>query len=147
MRTNRAQTEPLAALVAVVAIAVGIGIYGVYIADVLPGESDDAVEEPTIERVWDEISATGVYPAADSPEQSISESALPRGKTVYVQITTANESARQITVGEAIYHEGATGTSPGPNDPPEHGRAVTRPIPVRLAPGNVTGGTLRVVVW
>jgi len=37
---QRGQTEPLAALVAVSALIVGIGLYGLYLTDTLPGTTD-----------------------------------------------------------------------------------------------------------
>lgn len=159
----RAQTEPLAALVAVAAIAIGISIYGAYVAGVLPGTSEDAVEEPTIQRVWSEVAEDGVYPSTDNPWNDaggddrydtvagplggLDAETLPRGTTVYIAVSTADDSGHDVILAETIYDESATQLSPGPDEPPEHGRAITRPVPVEVKPGDVRAGTLRVVVW
>lgn len=145
--SSRGQTEPLAALVAVSAVAIGIGLYAGYVAGVLPGATGDTVEEPTIQRAWSEIQDDGLYHASDKPLQDIDEEAIPRGETVYLEVTTANEDAEMVTVERALYDEAGEQVSLGPDVPPEHGQAVTRPIPVRTSPGDVRAGTLRVVVW
>lgn len=161
--THRSQTEPLAALFAVAAVAIGITFYATYIGGVLPGSSEDAVEEPTIESVWNDVEEHGLYKSTDnpwndeggdgvyidteSPLDNISESSLPRGTTVYIEVTTVEENARPVTLDRIIYDGSAAKVEPGPDEPPDHGHNATRPIPVRVRPGDVTAGTLRVVTW
>lgn len=144
---SRGQTEPLAALVAVSAVAIGIGLYAGYIAGVLPGASGDTVEEPTIQRAWSEIQEDGLYHENDRPLRNMDERAIPRGETVFLEVSTAEDDAEPVIVEQALYAPNGTYVQPGSDVPPEHGREVTRPIPVRTGPGDVRAGTLRVVVW
>lgn len=161
-RTTRSQTEPIAGLIAVAAVAVGISFYAVYIGGVLPGSSADAVEEPTVEAVWNDISEQGVYRSTDNPWNNdgdsdytdtdnpldhIAEPSLPRGTKVYVEVTTVDQNVQEVTLARAVYDESGEQVSVGPDIPPAGGHAITRPIPVRVRSGDVTAGTLRVVTW
>lgn len=142
----RGQTEPLAALAAVAMIAIGVGIYGMYITDTLTQTSDQSVVEPTMQRVWSDIQTNGVYKEIHDPLDSLPEAALPRGEMVYIKITYVDSDGQEILVSEVCYDKSASQISP-PGEIPDTGNSITRPVAVALEPGNVTAGTLEVVVW
>lgn len=124
---RRGQTEPLAALVAAFAVAVGLGLY----ADALAGAADrterDAAE-PTLERVHDAASVRGVV----RPDRVAA--AVGVGPTGYALNVTARIDGRRWCAGPT---------------PPSDGSAdaAARPVSVRVDPGRTRPGTLRAVVW
>lgn len=165
---SRAQTEPIAAIVAVMALVVGIGLYAVYIGGVLPGQSDRTTEETTIDRVWDalEDDERGVFPAYEYESDmdaemraTIDQDSLPNGKNVYIEIRAYDDGEptvfaaahfdsdgddlgeRQLTSSEADF-----GPPRGSGEPAETGVA-TRPISIEVVEADVRGGTLHVEVW
>lgn len=164
---EKGQTEPLAALFAVAAMAAAISIYGGYVSDVLPGTSDRNVEEPTLERVWDDMQSSGVFDASGRFADAVDPTVLPKGYYVYVNVT-------RTEVGDAERQElfeydppserpqtchvvfGPDGTvQPGlrsdVEDPdvgfPDDAGHASRPIPVQDGAGDVVGARLNVVVW
>jgi len=151
---DRAQTEPLAAIVAVSIIALAMGMYAVFVADTLPGQSDATDERATVEIVWDELQEDGAYPnqhgssgpRATYPASAIDPGVLPRGHDVYVNVTTVDENGDTIVVGEAHFDDGGNLLADSDGPAPD-ARSVTRPIPVEMRRGEYHGGTLRVEVW
>lgn len=124
--SGRAQTEPLAALVAVVAVGMGLSLYvGVLDAE-LPGSSDRHPAESAIERVEAATAPSGVA----RPERiDDGRAAGPSGYRTNVTLTAADSRWRS-----------------GPDVPETADSAATR-LGVRVAPSSVRTGTLRVRVW
>lgn len=123
--TRRAQTEPLAALVAVFAVGVGLTAY----AGVLGGAiepMDRNVAKPSLGRVGGEVSRGGVVrpPLLDSG-------------------TAAEPDGYRINV--TVVAEGNRWTA-GPVAPADADRA-SRLVSVALGPGVARPGRLRVAVW
>ena len=151
--SERGQTEPLAALVAVVIIALAIGIYASYVGVALPGSSERSVSDPSVDSMWREIQVNGVYEDDESLTGAVDDvSALPEGRFVYVNITVVEDDGTVRTIDEAVF--GPSGT-PRPTvldevqdrGFPDSATASSRPIPVRTDPGVVRAGQLDVVVW
>lgn len=150
--TRRAQTEPLAALVAVATIGIALGLYGGYLTGVLSETTDRSPEDVALERAWDDLSESGVLVATDGSEgDSIADrielTSLPEGVNVRIAVTTVQNGETHL-VGQARF--GADGTIHDPDtlkEPPAHAGVAERPVPVELEPGAVRGGTLRVEVW
>lgn len=141
---RRAQTEPIAALVAVAAVCVALSVYAGYVADAMPGASDRAVEDATLERVWAAIGADGVYDPATEVETLVDATDLPDGYVVSVTVTTMGENGT-VTVPEAARFDPDGGAADGsrPDDP----GTASRPVAVAVGPGDVRGGRLTVEVW
>jgi len=115
---QRGQTEPLAALVAVSALIVGIGLYGLYLTDTLPGTTDRTTEETAVTRIKGDIETDGVVRSSDHDELEtlIETESLPHGRNVYVQVTVVDDG-RETVVADALF-----GTDGQPNrDPIESG--------------------------
>lgn len=152
---RRAQTEPLAALVAVSAMAIGLAIYGGYLNDVLYGTDQRSVEDPTSERIREMIETNGVFDPSDGGlEQRIDGDRLPQGFHVYVNITVVNDDGRTVVIddpdgGDAEAYFGPDGEpAASPDvDLPSDATIASRPISIRREPGIVVGGTVNVVVW
>lgn len=165
---SRAQTEPFAALVAVMTIAIGVSIYAISVGNALPGQTDRAVEETTIDLVWADLEDgdRGVFPAyqyesgMDAKMQNvIDRESLPYGKTVYIAVL-AYEQGEQTVFAEAHLEadgdslgdqqigsdESDFGPPRGPGEPQDTG-VTTRAIPIEVTPADVRGGTLYVEVW
>lgn len=140
----RAQTEPLGAIVAVSALALAIGLYGVVLTDALDTGSDRAVEQATINLVWDDLEQNGAYPVDVDPSVAIAETSLPDGYNVVVNVSRLNEDGQRETIAEARF--AADGES-AVEDPPDNAGIATRSVAVREAPGIVRMATLRVEVW
>lgn len=154
--SERGQTEPLAALVAVAAMAIGLALYGGYLGDVLPGTSDREVADPTSERVWEMLESDGVFepdPSTDF-EDRIDGSRLPQGFHVYVNVTHVDDDGRTVLVddpagGDIEGHftpDGDAAASPSV-DLPADATAISRQISIRREPGVVESGRLTIVVW
>lgn len=155
--SDRAQTEPLASLVAIAVLALALGLYGMYLTDSLPGASDRSVEGPTLDRVWRAIASDGVFdPAAvsgsewtagDAPvglASVIDPPVLPQGRSVYIAVTVIDQSRGTTTVAREQFAPDGSATT---IDRPEGVDRKTRAVPVRTVPGSVIGGKLVVEVW
>lgn len=150
--SRRGQTEPLAALVAVSTFAIAIGLYAVFVGGVFPGTTDRSVEDPTADRVWDDIQDDGVYrPASAGGEPlatAIDTSTLPDGQNVYVEVTAYTQEGEQ-TYAEQYFDERGDPVDWTDEDgiPPDDAPTAEQSISVEIDPGRVRGGTLTVVVW
>jgi len=129
---SRAQTTPLVALIALFAVCTGLSLYATTLGAVTPDETANALAEPTLERVYDEISAGGVVSPVGLPRDGPS---APDGYLVAVAVTTPDET---WTNGRRPPEIGSQHT---PVDSAE------RPVSVGTADGDVVWGTLRVWVW
>ncbi len=131
---RRGQVEPLAAIAAVFAIGVGLALYATILGATYPGEADRDVAEPTLAKVSEAVVDNGVV----SPE------ALERLGTAAAggHHEYAPDGYRMRVVLTAGDREWAT--TPGS---PESARSASRRVGVKLAPGNVRPGRLRVEVW
>ncbi|WP_435361293.1 DUF7285 family protein [Haloarchaeobius sp. DFWS5] len=126
----RAQTEPTAALAAVLAVCLGLTLYAGTLTSTLqsfsPGDDDTQVAESTLGRAYATVAQDGVV---DPDRLSQAATVGPAGYHVAVRLTADSEHWRA-----------------GPASPEAVATAV-RPVSVRLAPGVVVSGTLRVEVW
>lgn len=124
---ERGQASPLAALAALFAVCTGVGIYVVALGGAPVGD-DRAYADPTLHRVSDELSDGGVV---DPSTLDAARSAAPAGHRLNVTLT-------------ADGRRWATGPRP-PGEAPTD--AASRTTSVRLGPGSVAPGRLRVEVW
>jgi len=129
--TARAAVEPVAALVAVVAVAAAIGLYVTAIDDATPTH-ERAVAEATLDRIEPAVTAGGVV----VPTRLGGVSRLRYAATI--EIRAGGETWR-IDSGPA---------APALNDPFASDRIDTarRTVTVRTAPGRNVRGTLRAAV-
>lgn len=148
-RGRRGQTEPLGAIVAVVAVIFALTLYAGFVMGALPGTTDRAVEGPTMERVWADLGENGVYHASDRSATDLRPESAPDGRSVLVVITTIDDDGEQIVVSEYHFVAGEDRWREGSIDGPADARVATRPISVEREGrrGEVRGGTLRVEVW
>lgn len=170
------QTEPLAALIAVAAMAIGLSVYAGYVTDTLPGTSQRDVAESAIDDVWNKLQQSGVYPAEKSLDSLYSTSAasgpgpsgLPEGYYVYINITRTEvgDSSKQELFE---YDDPSGGDVPrhvvyGPQGSPGHSNVLSevenpdlgvpdgashesRPIAIQRGHGDVVAGRLNVAAW
>lgn len=153
----RAQTEPIAAIVAVGLVVLGIGIYAVAYQGVFPGTSQYVTADQTIDRVWNDIEDDGVFYAHDNRGIDVSSEPLPAGATVYVNVTAIDEDANQVAVDAAFpsgYPDNTDATQSDVEEYvdedgiPDDASIATQSIPVAVEnEANVRSGTLRVAVW
>ncbi|WP_318566848.1 DUF7285 family protein [Salinigranum marinum] len=122
---RRAQVEPLAALAALFAVCVGLSVYALVLADA-GRPTDRGLAEPALAAVDDAVSVSGV---AHPARLDRAVDARPSGTRLNVTLTT---DSRAWAVGPT---------------PAVHGDRATRRVSVRLGPGRVRVGRLRVVVW
>ena len=129
----RGQASPTAALVAVVAIGMGLSLYATVLAGVAP-TPDRNVAGPTLDRVHDVITSAGV---AEPDRLGAAVGAGPNG---YELQLTLRSDDRSWTVGA---------TPPGRADRRDHSKTetATRPVAIRTEPGTVAVGHLQVVIW
>ncbi|WP_137288923.1 DUF7285 family protein [Natronorubrum halophilum] len=151
--SSKAQTEPIAALVAVIIMAIALGLYSGVLTDVLTDRSGRSPEGVAIDRIWEDVSHDGVFSTQrDTGLDDIERDSLPDGQNVYVEVTTVDDDG-EVEVVAAVQF-GADGTrATGQEGPPEGGSGIETgvaecPVPVEDdLPGDVHGGTLRVEVW
>jgi hypothetical protein len=124
--SERGQASPTAALVAVAAVGLGLSLYATTLVGVAP-TADREVAEPTLSRVHDAVVPAGVA-VPDRLEAAIDDG--PTGWTVRIELQTDTE---HWTAGPAPAPNADTGTA-------------ARRVPVRVAPGRVVSGRLRVVI-
>lgn len=122
----RGQVEPLAALVAVFAIATALTLYAGVVGDVLDRDESRDTVEVTLDAVAAEVTEAGV---AEPQRLSRASQATPDGRELNVTLR-GDGTVRQY----------------GPT-PPERAEQASRPIGVRTEPGRVGAGELRVVLW
>ncbi|ADB61570.1 hypothetical protein Htur_2696 [Haloterrigena turkmenica DSM 5511] len=148
----RGQTEPVAALVAIVVMVLALGLYSGFLADVLRDRTDRSPEASAIDRIWADASHGGTF-AAHRPTglDDVEPDSLPQGRNVHVEVTAVTDDGDRAVVATEQF--GADGTPvDDPEGPPADGSGIEtgvaeRPVPVEVAPGDVRGGTLRVEVW
>jgi len=124
--SERGQASPTATLVAVAAVGLGLSLYATVVTGVVP-TADREVAEPTLSRTHDAVAPAGVA-SPDRIEAAVS--AGPTGWSVRVE----------LRAGSRYW---AAGDAPAPDaDTQSSGRRV----PIRITPGRVESGWLRVVV-
>lgn len=122
---DRGQTEPIAALVAVLAIAIGLGIYAGVAADQSPGR-----EEADAEATMQQLTAAAVADGVLDPAIALDPKAYRRpGEAVNV----------------TVRYDGRI-RSAGPTPPPDADSA-SRPVTIRTDAGEQVPGRIAVEVW
>lgn len=122
---RRGSVEPIAAVAALFAVTAGLGLYAGVLDDARP-TSDRDVATPTLDRVHERASdLTVVDPGAIDAARR----AGPDGYRVNV---TVRADGRRWAAGPA---------------PPTRADHASRSVSVRLAPGRLRAGRLRVEVW
>ncbi|WP_267645925.1 DUF7285 family protein [Halolamina litorea] len=118
--------SPTAALVAVTAIGLGLSLYATAFAGAVPTTHRD-VATPTLSAVHDVVAPAGVAaPGEVAPSTSVG----PDGWELYVELRAGD---RRWSAG------------PAPK-PTAESRAADRRVPIRISPGQVRSGWLRVVI-
>lgn len=131
---RRAQVEPVAALVAVLAVGAGLGLYVGALDDATPATDDLAAEaESTLDRV--EQDATGADAVVVPRDLAIPDDRRGSG-TLRVELRA--DDNRWVADTDLDADESQ-------RRPPS--ATAERDVPVRVAPGRTVGGTLRVAVW
>ncbi|WP_267642523.1 DUF7285 family protein [Haloarchaeobius amylolyticus] len=128
---SRAQVEPTAALVAVFAVCVGLALFAGGLDATLARVGGDETGQrdlatPTLRQAHAAVAPDGV---ADPGRLTAAAGTGPDGYHVAVTLIAEGERWRV-----------------GPASPP-HVSTAARPVSVRLEPGVVVSGTLRVEVW
>lgn len=124
---RRAQVEPVAAVVAVLALCLALAAYGAVGERVLPERGGSA---PAAQVLDDAVgAATPAGSVVVSPTR-LAGGVAPAGYRVHVR----------LTAGERAWTAGAS-------DPPPAAASAARRVPVRTAPGDVRPGELTVEVW
>jgi len=126
--SDRATTEPLAALVAVFAVGVGLALYAGVLDDAFDTLNRDRnVAAPTADTVEQRLSSAGVV---DPARIDVALDAIPAGYHGSVTVTVSDGGR---------WNAGPTAPAGVDTD--------TRTVSVRVAPGTVRRGRLRVRVW
>lgn len=124
--SDSGQVEPIAALVAVFAVCVGVTLYVGVLDDHLPIETDRALEETAADRLVAEASSDGVV---EPPVPTAARAATPTGYRLNATVRADDRT-----------------WASGPTPPADVTRAERR-VPVRVEPGVVRPGRLEVRLW
>jgi len=146
----RAQTEPLAALIAVTFIAVALAMYGNVITDAMPDTGESDTTGVTMDRVWSGVEHDGKYDPENGDElQDLEPDTFPEGKVVYVHVSRIDDDDAETIYEERVKFDrsGEVMTTGDDIERKDGAKNATRPVPVVVEPGNVVGGKLRVEVW
>ncbi|WP_311170961.1 DUF7285 family protein [Halobellus ordinarius] len=130
---SRAQTTPIVALIALLAVCTGVSLYATSLGAVVPTGTDNALAEPTLDRVYDAVSEGGVVSPVGL---SRAETVAPDGHHLAVVVTTPDGRWTNGRVPPA--GGGSTETAVDTAD---------RPVSVAVGDGSVVWGRLRVYVW
>lgn len=146
-RSQRGQTEPIAALVAITMVCLAISLYtGIHTDALSRLDSDRDASRATGDRVWTDVTDSGIVYEDLRISEAIRNDSLPQGYTVAVSITVVGRDGGNRTLARATF--GPDGRmSDQPVSPPDRARRYERPVSVQRAPGTVRPGTLAVVVW
>lgn len=123
---GRGQVEPLAALVAVAAVCIGLGIYAGALDTALTANHGRATVETVADNALRAVAPSGV---ATPTRLGDALDAAPDGYRLNATLLTGD---RRWSVGPV---------------PPTRHRTTDRPTGLRVAPGDVRPGTLRVALW
>lgn len=129
---DRAAVDPIAALVALVAVGAALGLYTVALDDAAP-DDDRKLAETTLDRVEREAAVGGVV----RPDRLDAPTGDPHAG-VAVEVRTRTETWRVRFGDDPPTIQGE------PTDPTD--AVAERTVIVRTAPGENVRGTLRVVV-
>lgn len=124
--SDRGQTEPIAALLAVLVVGAGLALYADVLSDSLDHDPQRNVAAATLERVEGHLTPDGVV---DPTRLASLGSVTPDGYGTNVTLIVDGQSW-------------SFGPSPGPNVD-----RASRTVSVRTAPASVERGRLRVVTW
>jgi len=124
---RRAQVEPVAAVVAVLALCLALAAYGSVSAGVLPGRAASAPAGQVLDDAVDAATPAGSVVASPS---ALSGAVAPAGYETRVRLTSGSRS-----------------WTAGADSPPPAAASASRRVPVRVAPGEVAPGRLTVEVW
>ncbi|SEW07235.1 DUF7285 family protein [Halobacterium jilantaiense] len=124
---RRAQVEPVAAVVAVLALCLALVAYGSVSAGVLPGPGASAPAGQVLDDAVDAATTEGSVVVSPS---ALSGTVAPAGYQASVRLTADNRS-----------------WNTGADAPPPEAASASRRVPVRVAPGEVAPGRLTVAVW
>ncbi|RXK48484.1 DUF7285 family protein [Halorientalis pallida] len=123
---RRGQVEPLAAIVAVFALGVGLTVYAGAVDDALPGTEPRNVAQPTLSAVEDTVETAGVVRPG---RLDGTKSAAPAGRRLNVT----------LTAGDRRWSRGTS--------PPDSAQLASTRVSVGLESGRVQPGRLTVRVW
>lgn len=131
LSNDRGQTEPLAALVAVFAVCVGVTVYVGAHAGLAVVEPDRAPAAPTADRAASTLTADGAVNRSAFDDEALLDrlDAAPEG---YEYRLTIQVDGNRLAAGP---------------EPPAHADRAQRPIAVEVAPGEIRPGLLVVEVW
>ena len=129
---SRAAVEPVAALIAVLAVGAALGLYVVALDDAAPNR-----ERPTAETTLDRVEPTVTKGGVVEPERLRGVGDLRHAATIVIEA------------------DGETWIARSGDETPAAGRArrgeavavAERPVTVRVGPGQNVRGTLRAVVY
>jgi len=125
---RRAQVEPVPAVIAVLALCLAVAAYGAVRAGVLPAADGTATPAP---QVLDDVDDTA------TPNGSV---VVEPGRLSADSVPAGYEARVRLEAGDERWAAGAT-------DPPAGASTASRPVPVRVGPGDVRPGRLTVEVW
>jgi len=123
---SRAQVEPLAAIVAVFVVGVGLAVYAGTIESVLPHQSKQPAAPATLAAVEDAVTVAGVVVPT---KLSAARTERPATGRLNVTLSAAGEK----------WHVGPT--------PPGTAETASERVSVRVEPGVIRSGRLTVRVW
>ncbi|MDR5673408.1 hypothetical protein RH858_09645 [Halalkaliarchaeum sp. AArc-GB] len=134
--SSRAQASPVPALVALLAVIAGVAVYAGVVADVAAVAGDDRTgSDRTAETTLDTLRSAASDGDVVDPERlqdaATDGDVMPTGFESNVTLAVAGDVG--WTVG------------PAPPDRPVH--RADRTVAVRIGPGEIRRGTLRVRVW
>jgi hypothetical protein len=143
--SRRSQSEPLAALVSVAAVCLVVSLSVGLLTDTIPELGNDReIADPAADSVWQDIRTDGAFDVNTTIPTTVERSSLPDGYAVAVEVQTVRDDGTIRQAGNAQFDTAGVVTDAVP---PETAETVTRPVSVRLQPGDVRPGRLIVEVW
>ena len=146
--SDRGQTEPNAALIAVSFMVLAVGLFAGYHADVIGDESERAIERPALAQIHDHITKKGQFDSSTTVRQTLEPVHLPRGQSVYIRISFIDSQGEEQTVDQAYFDGDGTYQRARPeSSPPATARNNSRPLVVKRPTDRTHGARLYVTVW
>lgn len=142
---QRAQSEPLAALVAVSLVCLVVSTYVVLLTDIVgTSRTERSVSEPTADAVWQEISEDGMVEIATPIREEVGPERLPQGYNVAVTVTYIDGNGQTKLIAAETFDDSG---KPRDLSIPDTAETVERAVTVRVGPGDKRPGQFTVEVW
>lgn len=154
---GRGQVEPVAALIAVTFLVIGVLIFTGYHQEVMNTDTEREIDEPTLNRIYDDIYTADGFTmgSLDETLSDVSASSLPHGYYVHVNFYTISSDGTVEQLPSATFNPNGERIEPLSSEQREMvttetnsstAKTADRPVALTTDDG-MRGARLEITVW